>query len=82
MIFILRGMSWHQGNSQQPCTEMQQIPTSVALSTSAKGEVMMDNDEQSWEEIWDADAQESPHDVADTLLFAVLEAVEPGRALP
>ena len=43
---------------------------------------MMDNDEQSWEEIWDADAQESPHDVADTLLFAVLEAVELGRALP
>ena len=43
---------------------------------------MMDNDEQSWEEIWDADAQESPHDVADTLLFAVLDAVEPGRALP
>ena len=41
---------------------------------------MMDNDEQSWEEIWDADAQESPHDVADTVLDSVVRCVGGRRA--
>ena len=42
---------------------------------------MVDSSERSWDEIWDAGAQESPHHGADTLLLAVLEGVEPGRAL-
>ena len=41
---------------------------------------MVDSSERSWDEIWDAGAQESPHHGADTLLLAVLEGVEPGRA--
>ena len=42
---------------------------------------MVDSSERSWDEIWDAGAQESPHHGADTLLLAVLEGVELGRAL-
>ena len=42
---------------------------------------MTGDSEQFWDEVWEAGAQESPHDGADALLLTALEGIVPGRAL-
>ena len=42
---------------------------------------MAGDSEQFWDEVWEAGAQESPHDGADALLLTALEGIVPGRAL-
>ena len=42
---------------------------------------MAGDSEQFWDEVWEACAQESPHDGADALLLTALEGIVPGRAL-